>query len=485
MREDSVWLEAPERRRPPAALRVLVATLSALVLVVLAAIPAGAMTITFIRHAESQGNASGYIDTKVPGPELTDKGWGEANALPGRLVDYGIDAADFDGIYASTMIRTQQTAQPLLASLGRPESDLVVIGAFDPELAERHERQSVAGIQEISAGIFEGSSQEDGLGRLGYGLAPIAWVLGARFVRIPGSEDGNEFAARMEAAIAQMEAAGDTNGDGETNVVAFSHGATMMFWTMMTVDNPNLLLMLQHPLENTDVVVVDKNDDGSYTLKSWAGQDVAPATYPVKMLVNVRDLVVAPQTALYNMRQPVFDADLEAVGQTAVQGVRDVGDATVKFVSDSVTDTVDAIRDLVRPRATRSEHTEQTTPAVAVDVESSDAEVTAVEVPAVEVTAEAEPENDRALIRQLRDARAERSARAETAGTAVRDAARSTRSELTKARGELRERVRGTVSDAADTVRKAVSGKDKKDTATKETAKKSDSGTDSSDKSAA
>ncbi|BBZ02529.1 hypothetical protein MCHIJ_19660 [Mycolicibacterium chitae] len=461
--------------RPPAALRVLVATLSALVLVVLAAIPAGAMTITFIRHAESEGNASGYIDTQVPGPELTEKGWGEADTLPAKLALAGIDAADFDGFYASTMIRTQQTAQPLLASLGRDENDLVVIGTYD-----RDKPRSVAGIQEISAGIFEGSSQEDGLGRLGYGLAPIAWVLGARFVRIPGSEDGNEFAARMAEAIAQMEAAGDANEDGEVNVVAFSHGATMMFWTMMTVDNPDLLLMLQHPLENTDVVVVDKNDDGSYTLKSWAGQDVAPATYPVQMLVNVRDLVVAPQTALYNLRQPVFDADLEAVGQTAVQGVRDVGDATVKFVSDSVTDTVDAIRDLVRPRAIRSEEAEKTAPA-----ETADLEATAVEVPAVEVTAEAEPESDRALIRQLKDARAERAARAEAAGTTVRDVARSTRSELTKARGELRERVRGTVSDAANTVRKAVSGKNKKDTTTKDTAKKSDSGTDSSDKSAA
>ncbi|MFA5708830.1 histidine phosphatase family protein [Mycolicibacterium sp.] len=470
MRENLVWLETPERRRPPAALRVLVATLSALVLVVLAAIPAGAMTITFIRHAESQGNASGYIDTKVPGPGLTEKGWGEADALPEKLAQAGIDAAAFDGIYASTMIRTQQTAQPLLAELGRPESDLVVIGAFDPELAEQHERQSVAGIQEISGGIFEGSSQEDGLGRLGYGLIPMTWALGLRSVRIPGSEDGNEFAARMEAAIAQMEA------DGSTNAVAFSHGGTMMFWTMMTVDNPNLLLMLQHPLENTDVVVVDKNDDGSYTLKSWAGQDVAPATYPVKMLVNVRDLIVAPQTALYNLRQPVFDADLEAVGQTAVQGVRDVGGATVKFVGDSVTDTVDAIRDLVRPRAIRSE---QTAPAETTDVTVSDVKTTAVEV-----ATETEPESDRALIRQLRDARAERSARVEATGNAVRDAARSTRSELTKARGELRERVRGTVSDAADTVRKAVSGKDKKDTR-KGSESNSGSAGDSSDKSAA
>ncbi|CAJ1579301.1 histidine phosphatase family protein [[Mycobacterium] wendilense] len=483
MYENSVGSQAASRR-PPTAVRLLLATLSVLVLVVLAAIPAGAMTITFIRHAESAGNASGYIDTSVPGPELTEKGWDEADALPAKLAGSGIDAKAFDRFYASTMIRTQQTAQPLLESLNRSGDELVVIGTYDPARP-----RSVAGIQEIGAGIFEGSSQEDGLGRLGYGLAPIAWALGARFVRIPGSEDGNEFAARMAEAIAQMEADGDADGDGEINVVAFSHGATMMFWTMMTVDNPNLLLMLQHPLDNTNVVVVEKNDDGSYTLKSWAGQEVAAATYPVKMLVNVRDLVVAPQTALHNLRQPVFDADVEAVGQTAVRGVRDVGDATVKFVTDSVTDTVDAIRDLVRPRAAQVEQQRAEQPQ---STASSGAEPAATELEADPTADDAPVASSRELVRQLAAAGTDRAGQGATyseSRTAVRDLGRSTRSELAEARGEMRDRVRSAVGEAADhvrkaadstreSVRKAVSGKDK-------TSSKTDSSDSSSDKDAA
>lgn len=239
-------------------------------------------------------------------------------------------------------------------------------------------------------------------------------------MRIPGSEDGNEFAARMAEAIAQMEAAGDANEDGEVNVVAFSHGATMMFWTMMTVDNPDLLLMLQHPLENTDVVVVDKNDDGSYTLKSWAAR-----TWPRR---RTRCRCWSTFVIWSWPRRPRCTTCVSRCSTPTSRPsarprcrVRDVGDATVKFVSDSVTDTVDAIRDLVRPRAIRSEEAEKTAPA-----ETADLEATAVEVPAVEVTAEAEPESDRALIRQLKDARAERAARAEAAGTTVRDVARST-----------------------------------------------------------
>lgn len=32
------------------------------------------ITVTFVRHGESEGNLSGFIDTSVPGPSLTPKG---------------------------------------------------------------------------------------------------------------------------------------------------------------------------------------------------------------------------------------------------------------------------------------------------------------------------------------------------------------------------------------------------------------------------
>ncbi len=135
----------------------------------------------------------------------------------------------------------------------------------------------------------------------------------------------------------------DTNGDGQIDAAVFSHGATIMMWTMMNVDNPNLLLIVQHPLNNTDTVVVEKNDDGSWTLKSWAGEEVGPANYPTQMFVNVRDLIVAPQKAAYDMRLPVLSLDAEGIVTTGAQGVQNVANAGVKFVKDSITDTVNAI----------------------------------------------------------------------------------------------------------------------------------------------
>lgn len=282
-------------------LAVIGAAFTAVVSVILAVIPAGAMTVTFVRHAESQANADGIIDTTVPGPGLTELGRSQAAAI--ALV---LNGQAHDGIYASTMTRTQQTAKPYADDKGKTA---IVLD----------------GLQEINAGILEGSSEDEGIGRLGYALAPVAWTLGLRFVKIPGAEDGNEFDARVDDALAEIEA------DGSEDPVVFSHGATIMFWTLMNVDNPDITLLLNHQLDNTETVVVEKNDDGSWTLKSWGGEEVGPANLPTQLFVNTRDLIVAPQTALYNFgRNPG--------AETAVKGVEDVAEATVTFAKDTVTD---------------------------------------------------------------------------------------------------------------------------------------------------
>ncbi len=107
----------------------------------------------------------------------------------------------------------------------------------------------------------------------------------------------------------------------------------------MNVDNPDLTLLLTHQLDNTETVVVEKNDDGSWTLKSWGGEAVGPADLPTQLFVNVRDLIVAPQTALYNFSQnPGVD--------TGVKGVEDVAGATVKFATDTASDLGNAVQGL-------------------------------------------------------------------------------------------------------------------------------------------
>lgn len=334
-------MQRPNRRRAAGAAAT---TLTACSLFAAATLPASALTVTFIRHAESQGNASGYIDTSTPGPHLTNDqvnqngdATGEQQALDWANAQCpSSPCTKYDALYASTMIRTQETAAPFAAKRGLP---VTVLGAYDPDNPQQN-----SGVQEISAGIFEGLPEGEGIGRIGYILAPLAWTLGLQFVPIPGGENGLEFNERVTNALTQVEEdTEDTNGDGKTDAAVFSHGATIMMWTMMNVDNPNLLLIVQHPLNNTDTVVVEKNDDGSWTLKEWAGEEVGEANYPTQMFVNVRDLIVAPQKAVYDMRLPVLSLDAQAIVTTGAQGLQDVAQAGVKFVTDSVTDTVNAI----------------------------------------------------------------------------------------------------------------------------------------------
>ncbi|BBY81714.1 histidine phosphatase family protein [Mycolicibacterium pulveris] len=296
-------------------LHVVFTAITVAVLFFVSGLPAWAaesMTLTFVRHGQSEANAADRIDTSVPGPGLTQLGQDQAEEVAVILADRG-----FDGIYASNMVRTQLTAAPLAADMGQTA---VVL----------------PGLREISAGIFEGSPESQGLGRLGYGLAPVLWTLGARFVPVLGAPDGNAFDARVDGAIQEI------YDNGDRNAVAFSHGATIMFWVMMNVDNPDLTLLLSHPLGNTGIVVIEGNPEDGWLLKEWDGVAVS-ANPPLltKLFVDVRDVVTAPQTALYNVVQAFTTGDIAALANAVRDGVTDVVRAVVEFVPNVVRDIVD------------------------------------------------------------------------------------------------------------------------------------------------
>lgn len=263
----------PSPNASRAALMPVFVTVALFLVSVLGAGSAHAITLTWVRHAQSTANATGIIDTSVPGPGLTALGDAQA-----RLIGETLVANGHDGIYVSDMVRTQLTAAPLATSVGMVP---VVLG----------------GVREINAGIFDGRGGP--LAGIGYALPPAAWVLGARFVPVLGGENGNGFAARVNDAVAAIHAVGDAKP------VVFAHGATIMAWTLMTVDNPNLFLALTHPLENTATVVVTGNPDAGWTLQSWDGVRVDPNPGPLtKLFVAVRTALVAPQTAQYGISHP-------------------------------------------------------------------------------------------------------------------------------------------------------------------------------------
>ena len=71
------------------------------------------MRLLLVRHGQTPANVLGVLDTAVPGPGLTDLGRRQAAALPEALAEERIDA-----IVVTDLVRTHETAAPLVAATG-------------------------------------------------------------------------------------------------------------------------------------------------------------------------------------------------------------------------------------------------------------------------------------------------------------------------------------------------------------------------------
>jgi broad specificity phosphatase PhoE len=197
------------------------------------------ITLTFIRHAQSESNASGIIDTGVPGPGLSPEGKGQA-----ERVAHQVARNNYDAIYASTMVRTQQTAAPLAAELGK-------------------QVEVLPGLQEINAGWFEGKPVSMALST--YLLAPADWLRGDVQNSIPGSITGKEFNDRFTRAVQKI------YDSGHHDPVVFSHLYAIEYWTQLNVRNARDSLLTSHPLPNIGRVVITGNPMTGWTLVDWDG----------------------------------------------------------------------------------------------------------------------------------------------------------------------------------------------------------------------
>jgi broad specificity phosphatase PhoE len=197
------------------------------------------ITLTFVRHAQSEANASGIIDTSVPGPGLSPEGKGQAEQLAHQL-----GHNNYDAVYASIMARAQQTAEPLASEL--------------------HKRVEVLqGIQEINAGWFEGKPVS--MDPSTYLLAPADWLAGDVGNSIPGSVTGKEFNDRFTGAVQKI------YDSGHSKPVVFSHLYAIEYWVLMNVKNAKDSLRTSHPLPNTGRVVISGNPATGWTLEEWDG----------------------------------------------------------------------------------------------------------------------------------------------------------------------------------------------------------------------
>jgi len=175
----------------------------------------------------------------VPGPPLTPLGKEQAATIADQLKGGG-----YDGVFASQMVRTQQTAAPVAKALGEQVTVL-------------------PGLNEISAGWFEGVPVSDTSGT--FLLGPEGWLKGDRRFGIPGSVDGNQFNNAFSAAVQSIYESDDKKP------LAFSSGLAIMMWTLLNARNSKPSLLTDHPLPNAGRVVVEGNPVTGWTLKEWDG----------------------------------------------------------------------------------------------------------------------------------------------------------------------------------------------------------------------
>lgn len=205
------------------------------------------MRLILVRHGRTPSNVGFLLDTAEPGADLDERGLRQAEALIERLAGQRIDA-----VFASNLVRTQQTAAPVAAARG-----LAI--------------QVLAGLREVPAG--EDEMQPDATRYIG---AMMAWAQGDLRAKVPGGEDAVEFMTRYDAAIDQVVAS------GVESAMVVSHGAALRSWAAARIEGFHDALAESH-LDNTAIIIAEGSPLEGWTLveldgaKRQHGYDMADA----------------------------------------------------------------------------------------------------------------------------------------------------------------------------------------------------------------
>lgn len=200
------------------------------------------MRLLLIRHAQTPSNVQGLLDTAAPGPGLTELGHRQAAAIPGALKDREISS-----ITVSNLVRTSLTAAPLAEERG-------LTPVIDP------------GVREIDAGDDEMAAGFAAIRR--YIAVAWAWARGDLDVRMPGTENGVEFFERFDGAVDRA------LSSGGPHPVIVSHGAAIRVWVGGRCRNMGDLFSSDVELHNTGSALVERDDDGSWTLLEWTSNPI-------------------------------------------------------------------------------------------------------------------------------------------------------------------------------------------------------------------
>jgi probable phosphoglycerate mutase len=211
------------------------------------------MRLVLLRHGQTHSNVAGALDTGAPGAGLTELGVAQAKAAARVLQERG---EPIEAIYASTLIRTQQTGEPFATSSG-----------LVPVVRE--------GIREIRAGDLEMRTDTESAQRYRHTVAE--WIFGDLGARMPGGETGHEFLERYDAVVAEAAA--------HEHVLLISHGAAIRAWVSANTDvdragtgadrtstdaaGPRQGHAPTDPLHNTAAIELEGDPTSGWRVLSW------------------------------------------------------------------------------------------------------------------------------------------------------------------------------------------------------------------------
>ncbi len=201
------------------------------------------MRLILIRHGRTRSNVEALLDTAIPGADLDDVGHRQAASLVKTLGE-----EDIAGLFASDLVRTQQTATPLSEERGL---DIEILG----------------GLREIQAGDQEMAPNWDL-----YIDVLRSWGTGRFDVSRPGGDTFHGFFARFDDAIGSIAEA------GHEVAALVSHGAALRAWTGRRVRDLTPYDTAVRVLGNTGIITLEGDPDDGWRLAGW--QDGVPTAAP-------------------------------------------------------------------------------------------------------------------------------------------------------------------------------------------------------------
>jgi broad specificity phosphatase PhoE len=283
------------------------------------------ITLDWVRHGQSTDDLNNILGTLPPGAHLTELGEQQAQDIAAAIQQEYPDG--IAGIYASELVRTQETMAPLAAALGL-------------------DVQVLSDLNEIPAGIFE-EQPRSLISEASFFFPMAMWILGNLFVSEPGTNyNGVVFEDQVNGAMQTMYD-NTIAGDGPTTAVASSSGGDIAIWILMNVKNPDIWPILQTVLENggpppnAGQAILEGNPTDGWTLVSWDGIPVNPTPdLFTGLFVDYRDLITAPQIALWHIWEAIQggdQADITAALQTGFNQVVAAFEAFPQAVIDTIT----------------------------------------------------------------------------------------------------------------------------------------------------